>query len=289
MSAYFGTVTAVTPLSPGLVRVTLHDPGLSGFPSTDVGDEYVRVHFPELDGTLQEPTVEENGNWSFAGEYPHVAPYTIRRFSAADAEIDIDFVLHGHGHAATWAKNAAPGDRLLFGSPRGLYDAPDHLERYLFVTDATGIPALGRLLERLPATAHARAIIEVAEADHRIELTSPAALETEWISGRGNGVAPSAMTEALRAMSIQPGTYVWVAGEAGELRDARRLLRHELKVPGTSMKIIGYWRHNSEEWITRWEALDESVTTRLSQLWENPADEELARDAYEDQLERLGL
>lgn len=40
-------------------------------------------------------------------------------------------------------------------------------------------------------------------------------LQVRWIVGRGNGVGPSAITEALRALPITDETYVWVAGEAG--------------------------------------------------------------------------
>lgn len=290
MTAYLGTVRRTTRLSPGLVRLTVAGEELASFPSTGVGDEYVRVHFPDETGLLRIPSVDDSGEWHYeGGEYPHIAPYTIRRHDPLAAEIDIDFVLHGHGRAATWAAGATVGESVIFGAPRGLYEPPLGAQRQIFVTDATGLPALGRLLEQLDPATHAIAIVEVEHADHAIPLTSPARLDVQWIAGRGNGVAPSAITEALEHLEITPETYVWVAGESKELRKARRHLRHERALAASQYKVIGYWTHKHEEWLERYEALDQATLTRLSGIWENVVDEELGRDLYEEQLERLGL
>lgn len=290
MTAYLGTVRRTTRLSPALVRLTVAGDELASFASTGIGDEYVRVHFPDEAGVLRIPTVDAEGDWHYeGGEYPHIAPYTIRRFDAAAAEIDIEFVLHGHGRAASWAANAEVGDSVIFGEPRGLYEPPRGAARQIFVTDATGLPALGRLLEQLDPATHAIAVIEVEAAEHAIELHSPARLDVQWIAARGNGVAPSAITEALEQLEITPETYVWVAGESKELRKARRHLRHERKLTAEQYKVIGYWTHKQEEWAERFEALDDETTARLRSIWERPDDEEQKRDLYEEQLERLGL
>ncbi|NEC24311.1 NADPH-dependent ferric siderophore reductase, contains FAD-binding and SIP domains [Streptomyces sp. Ncost-T6T-1] len=283
-------VTRVTPLSPGMVRLTLHSESLRDYPSTRVGDEYVRLHFPAEDGELVLPEVGEDGDWQYPdGQYPHIQPYTLRRFDPEAAEVDIDFVLHGHGRATAWAAGATPGDRLFFGPPRSLYEAPGGAARQVFVTDATGLPALGRLLEQLDPATHAVAVVEIADASHRIELTSPARLDVRWVAGRGNGVGPSAITEILRGLDLTPGTYVWVAGESGELRSARRHLRHERKLPAEWYAVIGYWRHQQEEWLEKYRALDAETLAELNGIWDRTEDEELRRDLYEAGLERLGL
>ncbi|MFJ9981949.1 siderophore-interacting protein [Streptomyces cyaneofuscatus] len=283
-------VVRAVPLSPGMVRLTLHGESLRDYPSTRVGDEYVRVHFPPEDGELVLPEVDEDGEWHYPdGQYPHIQPYTLRRFDPESAEVDIDFVLHGHGRAGSWAARAVPGDRLLFGAPRSLYEAPGSATRQVFVTDATGLPALGRLLEQLGPATHAVAVVEIADASHRIELTGPDRLEVRWVPGRGNGVAPSAITEILRGLDLPPDTYVWVAGESGELRHARRHLRHERKLPPAWYDVIGYWRHRQEEWLEKYEAVDAATLAELNALWERTEDEELRRDLYEAGLEKLGL
>lgn len=283
-------VACAVPLSPGMVRLTLRSESLRDYPSTRIGDEYVRVHFPPEDGEPVLPEVGEDGDWHYPdGQYPHIQPYTLRRFDPEAAEVDIDFVLHGHGRAGSWAARAVPGDRILFGPPRSLYEAPGEAVRQVFVTDATGLPALGRLLEQLDPATHAVAVVEIADASHRIELTSPARLDVRWVAGRGNGVGPSAITEILRGLDLTPGTYVWVAGESGELRGARRYLRHELKHPTAWYKVIGYWRHQQEEWLDRYRAIDAATMAELNGLWDRTEDEEERRDLYEAGLERLGL
>lgn len=247
MTPYFATVTRTSWLSPGLVRVTVHGPSLHTFPSTGIGDEYVRIHFPDTDGRLREPEVQPDGDWRFEGEYPHVQPYTIRQYDAARGEVDIDFVVHGHGRASLWAAAAKPGDRILFGQPRSLYDAPRDVRECVFVTDATGIPALARLLEQLQSEAHALVFVEVADASHRIELHSEATLDVRWFDARGNGVAPSAMTEAIAGVELHPDAYVWVAGEANELSHTRRHLKRERSHAAALTKVIGYWRDENVE------------------------------------------
>lgn len=254
-------VTRTRWLTPGMVRVTFG--GLHEFRSTGVGDEYVRVQFP--------------------GE--HIEPYTIRRHDPVTAEVDIDLVVHGHGHAGRWAAQASPGDRVSFTDPRGLYQPPTDARQQLFVTDATGIPALGRLIEQLDRAVHAVAVVEVAQAAHRLDLGIP----VQWVVGRGNGVAASAITEVLRELPLSDDCYVWVAGEAGELREARRYLRHERGLPPERYEVIGYWRHRSEDWLARYQALDADTVAALATIWDGAEDEEVRRDRYDDRLDSLGL
>lgn len=242
-SLHVGEVTRTHRLSTGMVRVTLAGDGLSRFTTTGVGDEYVRVHFPDELGRLKLPEMDAEGTWHYPPDFDsHVAPYTIRRHDAATGELDIDVVVHGHGRGGEWASVATPGDRIAFGDPRGLYELPGGCTRQVFVTDATGLPALARLLEQLPADVDALAVVEVAEEGHRLELTRHSGpLSLRWIVGRGNGVGPSALTQALREIDLGSDTHVWVAGESGELRDARRYLRHERKLPEERYTVIGYW------------------------------------------------
>lgn len=282
-------VTRTVWLTPGMVRVTFAGEGLAGFHTTGVGDEFVRVHFPASDGVLHLPRVDEAGVWHYPeGVDAHIEPYTIRRHDAGSGEVDIDLVVHGHGRAGAWAAGAVRGDRVAFGDPRGLYEPPTGVVDQVFVTDATGLPALARLSEQLAPGVRAVAVVEVAEESHRFDLDAPQ-LSVRWVVGRGNGVGPSAITEALRALPLTDDCYVWVAGEAGELRAARRHLRFERGLPASRYAVIGYWRENKEEWLERYDRLDEETLAALEEIWESDADEELRRDRYDEQLTRLGL
>lgn len=286
---HIAEVTRTVWLTPGMVRVTFGGEGLTGFRTTGVGDEFVRVHFPASDGVLHLPRVDDDGVWHYPdGVQDHVEPYTIRRHDAASGEVDIDLVVHGHGRAGAWAAAAVPGDRVAFGDPRGLYEPPTGAVDQVFVTDATGLPALARLSEQLAPDVRAVAAVEVAEESHRLDIAAPN-LSVRWIVGRGNGVGPSAITEALRALPLSDDCYVWVAGEAGELRAARRYLRHERGFPAARYAVIGYWRDRQEEWLERYEALDGDTLAALQAIWETDADEELRRDRYDAKLAQLGL
>lgn len=282
-------VARTTWLTPGMVRVTFAGEGLAAFRTTGVGDEYVRVHFPASDGALHLPHQDAQGEWHYPdGADANIQPYTIRRHDHQSGELDIDLVVHGHGRAGAWARSARPGDRVAFGDPRGLYEPPSDAAEQFFVTDATGIPAVARLAEQLAPGVRAIAAIEVADAAHRLDL-GDARLQVRWIVGRGNGVAPSAMTEALRALPITASSYVWVAGEALALRDARKHLRHERGLAAHRYQVIGYWRDREEEWFERYERLDAATLAELQATWDSTADEELRRDRYDDRLAALGL
>lgn len=286
---HIAEVTRTAWITPGMVRVTFGGEGLTGFRTTGIGDEFVRVHFPASDGVLHLPRVDDDGVWHYPdGVQDHVEPYTIRRHDAASGEVDIDLVVHGHGRAGAWAAAAVPGDRVAFGDPRGLYEPPTGAVDQVFVTDATGLPALARLSEQLAPDVRAVAAVEIAEESHRLDIDAPN-LSVRWIVGRGNGVGPSAITEALRALPISDECYVWVAGEAGELRAARRYLRHERGIPAERYAVIGYWRDRQEEWLERYEALDDDTLAALQAIWETDADEELRRDRYDAKLAQLGL
>lgn len=285
---FIAEVTRTAWVTPGMVRVTFGGSGLSGFVTTSIGDEFVRVRFPGPSGTLMLPVLDAEGMWREPeGCDAHIEPYTIRRHCAETGEVDIDLVVHGHGRAANWAVHARPGDRVAFGNPRGLYEPPQNASSLIFVTDETGIPALARLAEQLQPGVHAVAAVEIADASHQQPI-GDGSMHVEWIVGRGNGRGPSAMTEALRAMPITDDCYVWIAGEAGELRDARRYLRHERGLSPKQYAVIGYWRDKQEQWLERYEALAPETFEALQAIWSG-ADHEANRDRYDARLAELGL
>lgn len=283
-------VKRTTRLTPGMVRITFGGKGLRAFRTTGIGDEFVRVHFPSTDGLLHLPQIDAEGVWRYPeGVNGHVEPYTIRRHDPATGEVDIDLVVHGHGRAGTWATDAQRGDLVAFGDPRGLYEPPSDAVEQIFVTDATGLPALARLIEQLAPNVRAVAAVEVAEDSHRLEI-GEGVLSVRWVVGRGNGVGPSAITEVLRALPITDQSYIWVAGEAGELRAARRYLRHELGLSADRYAVIGYWREGQEEWLERYESLDSDTVAALQAIWESTdGDQEVLRDRYDTRLAQLGL
>ncbi|SNT25923.1 siderophore-interacting protein [Rhodococcoides kyotonense] len=279
-------------LTPGMIRVVFGGEDLRTFESAPEGDEYLRLHFP-VDGELILPTPnpdDPDGRWIYPDNASPAVAYTVRKFE--NNTMTIDFVVHQGGVACEWARTCVVGDTLGIGGSRGLYEPPADVQWQMFLADATGLPALGRLVEQLPAGMKARAIVEVADASHEQTIESDADVEFVWLHGCGNGVGPSRLLEALKSAPLPTGSgYVWVAGETAMQRDIRRYLRHELKLPGSAYKVIGYWTDNSEEYDRKRDALSPEVSARLEAIWAEADgdDEESRRDRYEKALEEVGL
>lgn len=289
MRFFRAEVKEARPICADMVRVVFGGPGLAEFRSTGVGDEYLRIFFPANGADPVLPVIHENGRWTYPddAEPSPMRTYTVR--DARDGELAIDFVVHDGGIAAAWAQQAAPGDVVAVNTPTGMYDPPAGLRWQLLLADAAGLPAAARILETVPAGVRTRAVLEVPSPAHRVELPARDGVEVVWVYG-GNGHGKSRLSDALRAAELPAGTgYVWVAGETAVLRDARRYLRHELKLPSSAYKVVGYWTDNGEEYNRRFAALDEATQQWLLAPWETDADEEEQEDEYIARLESLGL
>jgi len=290
---YEACVCAKALLTPGMLRITLGGPGLAQFCSTGIGDEYLRLFFPNAEtGRIHLPHIEESGRWTYPDGQKAVrySTYTVREHRPDRNEIDVDFVVHRGGMASDWAQDCAIGDSVTLNRPRGLYEPPDDIVWQLLVADATGLPALSRLLEQTPGHVQTRAFIEVADQSHEQTLPWHAHASVTWLHGSGNGVAASRLGDVVRAMPLPatPG-YVWVAGEQRVVRSLRRYVRHELRLPAERYALIGYWTEDAQAWEERYEALPEAVHAAIAASWDSGRDRELVRDEYYATLERFGL
>ena len=293
---YEAVVLARTYLTPGMLRLTFGGEGLRAFPVTGVPDEYLRLFFPHPEtGRLHLPHIDENGRWTYPDGQDKIrcSTYTVRDFRKAengDAEMDIDFVVHEGGTASEWAQKAEPGATIPINRPRGLYTPPADMAWQVLVADATGLPALARILENTPDSVQSRVFVEIADPDHELELPFHPAATVTWLHGSGNGVAPSRMAEVVRSVPLPatPG-YIWVAGEQKVVRAIRKYARQELKLPPERYELVGYWIHEGEAWEARWEALPAEVRAAIDAAWSTDRDPEELRDEYEATLEKYGL
>jgi NADPH-dependent ferric siderophore reductase len=288
MRVFRAVVVRVQDLTPSMKRVVLGGPGLAGFESTGVGDEYLRVLFPAAGATEPVlPVVVDNTLDFQAIDLDLLRTYTVRDHDPAAGEVTIDFVVHEGGVASTWARTARPGDVVGLNSPTGMYDPPAGLTWQVLVADCAGLPALARILEHTPAGVRTRVVVEVPDDGHRVDLAGAA--EVTWVSG-GNGHAPSLLEDVVRSLP-QPGPdgYVWVAGESKALRGVRRYLRRELGLPASSYKSVGYWIEDGEAWTARYDALDDATRRSLEAMWQSDRPEEEIEDEYDERLTALGL
>jgi NADPH-dependent ferric siderophore reductase len=229
-------VLSVTDITPRMRRITLHGPQLAGFISLGT-DDHVKLLFattPQEQAALDNFMPGQNSD----GPRPAMRDYTPRRYDAASGELDIDFVLHGDGPAATWAAQAEPGQYLYIAGPKGSMIVPDMFDSYLLIGDETALPAIARRLETLAANRRALVVVEIENDAERQPLASSAQVEVIWVV-RGE----QDLLDVTRQLTLPTGDlYAWVATESGLSRKIRRVLLDEFKLDEAAVKAAGYWR-----------------------------------------------
>lgn len=121
----------------------------------------------------------------------------------------------------------------------------------------------------MPAGVAVHAFIEVAGPEERQELEVPAGAEIRWLY-RGATPVGRELVAAVRALEFPAGqVQAFVHGEAGFVKELRRLLRVERDIPREALSISGYWRTGHDEdgwqaakrdWNQQVEAEQESAT-----------------------------
>jgi len=158
----------------------------------------------------------------------------------------------------------------------GIDFRPGPARRLLLAGDETAAPAICAILEALPADRTVQAFIEVPEPDDRFELDLPATADVAWLPRSGGPVGARLVPavarwadgagDLLRAAAASaplpfadvdvdrellwesPATppdeafYAWLAGEAGVIKELRRLLVRGHGVDRSRVAFMGYWR-----------------------------------------------
>jgi NADPH-dependent ferric siderophore reductase len=234
------TAESVDRLTPNMTRVTFTGDGLSSIKTWP--DQQLKLLFPPPNRPLVLPQAKAEGDgmsWYTAyqtmppEDRPTMRSFTVR--SLANNRLVVDFVLHDHGGpAATWARNAQPGDTLARYGPAEVYRQELALDAdwVLLAGDETALPAVGTLLP-LP---NATVLVEIA--DRAEEQALPG---VTWLH-RDGAQHGRRLTEAVEALQIPEGSvFAWLAGEASMVRTMRRSLMSK-GVPKGAIEFTGYWR-----------------------------------------------
>lgn len=237
-------------LTPHMQRVVLGGDGLADFSAGTCTDHYVKLLFPIEGVAYPEPFDMRRIREEFPREqWPRIRTYTVRAWDPAHRELTLDFVIHGdEGLAAPWALRARPGDTLRFVGPGGAYAPDTSADWHLLVGDESALPAIARSLEALPEGVTAHAFVEVAGPEEEQKIDS--GVEVVWLH-RGRRPVGRALVEAVRALDFPEGrVHAFVHGEAGFVKELRRLLRVEHAVPREDLSVSGYWRlgHDEDGW-----------------------------------------
>ncbi|WP_426191421.1 siderophore-interacting protein [Massilia sp. DWR3-1-1] len=205
--------------------VVLGGAALAGFTS-DSFDDHVKVILPPVGGD--------------GADGPVMRDYTPRHFDRDRGELTIEFCLHGDGPAASWAGQAAPGQHLTVGGPRGSLIIPLDYSWHLLVGDETALPAISRRLEELPAGSLATVIVCVADARDQRSFASRATCKVEWVSNAQQ------LLERVRALSLPGGdNYAWCAGEARTMAALRAVLVDDKGMDRHAVRAAAYWKQGA--------------------------------------------
>ena len=239
-------------LTPHMTRVVLGGDGLAQFATRGQTDHYVKLLFPAPGVTYPEPLDVRRIREEFPREqWPTSRTYTVRGWDAETRELSLDFVIHGdEGLAGPWAANAKPGDVIHFSGPGGGYAPDPEADWHLLAGDESALPAIAAAVEALPTSAVARVFIEVENAAEEQKFDAPEGAVVTWVHREGAPVGQK-LVAAVTALEFPEGTpHVFVHGEAGFVKELRRLLRVEKALPLERLSISGYWRlgHNEDGW-----------------------------------------
>jgi NADPH-dependent ferric siderophore reductase len=148
--------------------------------------------------------------------------------------------------------------------------------------DETAVPAICAIVESLPPGRPGRVLLEVPTADDVLGLSAPDGVRVDWLpratadaatpaprgallttalttalgaAVRDTGATPSVVADAPETDTVEEvlwdvpagrstggGPYVWLAGEAGVVKDLRRRLVGELGLDRAAVTFMGYWR-----------------------------------------------
>jgi len=214
---YTAQVLQRAQLSPHLVRLILGGPGLAGFTSTGIPDEWVGLVVPG----------------QFQSRYYTVVSY-------ADGELVLDVVVHEHGLVTEWAARDVVGESVTILEPKGSFAMPSTAGWLMLVGDLTAIPAMARIAATTDVPT--RIWAEVPEVPPGY---FPEGADITWLDQPGEG--QSRLAEVVEGLAWPEGEgYFWMAGESSQMRTIRKHLMREIKLPSTAYDVMGYWRGGAQ-------------------------------------------
>jgi NADPH-dependent ferric siderophore reductase len=227
-------VLRVEEIAAHMIRVTLGG-DLDGFSSLGF-DDHVKLFFPTgAIGADGEPEFESRD-------------FTPRRHDPRAKTLEIELVLHDAGPATRWAEQAKAGQTLRIGGPRGSFVIPTTaFAWHLLIGDDTGLPAIARRLEELPAGTRAVVLAEVDSAADQVTFTSAADVSVTWVhrNGAEAGVT-DVLARGLASLELPKGDYyAWVACESLTAKALRATLIADHGANPKWIRAAGYWRRGA--------------------------------------------
>jgi NADPH-dependent ferric siderophore reductase len=228
-------------LSPRLIRVVFAGPDLEDL-TVEQPAASVRLLLPSP-GTQELVVPSWNGNEFLLPDErrPTIRTFTPRHVGPDTLELDI--VVHDGGVASEWAQAAETGNQAAISGPGRGYTIDRDATNFLLAGDETTIPAISQILEALTPQRKVKVRIEVAHPDARIVLPDHPRASTEWYDLPPSATPGDALFAAVLDADLDPGSRVWVAGEAAAVQRIRRHLFQESGLSRAQASVRGYWKH----------------------------------------------
>jgi NADPH-dependent ferric siderophore reductase len=235
------TVGRIAEITPHLRRITFVGDDLDGL-EIDEPAASVRLLIPSR-GTTELVMPKWDGNEFLLpdGRRPLIRTFTPRYLRSDPPELDLDIVLHGDDGASGWAMRAAAGDPAAISGPGRGYEIDPGADPQVLLGDETAIPAIGQLLEWMPAGTPVVVRIEVARPDARLELPDPGNASIGWHDLTEGDPPGTALLAVVEGETIGELARVWAAGEAAAVQRIRKRLA-ERGIDRSRTSVRGYWK-----------------------------------------------
>ncbi|WP_025133466.1 siderophore-interacting protein [Leucobacter sp. PH1c] len=216
------TVRGIVEVTPELVRVVLHVPGLAEEPLWHRPNVAIRFYLDERFGATSRV-------------------YTVRSADAEARTIEVDVVRHGAASPMMqWLDSLAVGDTVEFGGPRPHFAIPEPEGREVVLfADATSIPALYAILQQTAPGTTGRGWVATDDETAFAELPELPGLELTRIAP-GAGFASQ-----LGEVPDPARVVVWGAGERDEMRQVRAFFRTDAGLAKDDVAVFGYWKRGT--------------------------------------------
>lgn len=236
-------------LTPSMVRVSLR--AGSGFRPIAATEAYLKCFFVPEGAPYSVPHGPESDSAPLEFR-PRSRRLTVRSWDPQAHVFALDVLTHsGRGFAGVWAERAEPGDVLWFQGPSGSYRPDPDADWHLFAGDESALPAIAASLEAVPAGRSCVVLVVVDTEAHEIDLSSPGDVDVRWLHRSRAAEPERLLVDALESLTWRPGQLgVFLHGEAGEVRAARKHLVADRGIDPQAASISPYWRrdHDDEQW-----------------------------------------
>lgn len=168
--------------------------------------------------------------------------YTIRSVSPTRDHVDLDILIDHDGPLSRWGRGAKAADRIFAAGPGRGIRAPAESSRHLLIGDATAVPAILAIIEKLPAGRRVSAIIAVDGEAECQSVETAADLSLHWLLPDGTGSMGERLLAEVRGLSVDGSSFVWTAADVETVSAIRRHCLQSLLHPRSLFHGAGYWK-----------------------------------------------